>query len=216
MYPIVLNLNELPVLVIGGGRVAARKIAGLLSAGARVTVISPSLSEDLMPHVRTDAIEWTERHFAPGDTTGFRLVFTATDDREQNRIIAEEARRAGILVNVADSPDESSFHVPSTIRRGELLLTVSTGGGSPLLAARIRRELEERYGEEYARLLELLAEAREEARRRIPNQLARQTLYEAILDSDALARLRDGDLTGAKRLIADLMMYQPTTRERNP
>jgi precorrin-2 dehydrogenase/sirohydrochlorin ferrochelatase len=152
-YPIVLtDLSMARCVVIGGGAVAERKARQLIEAGARPTVISPAISEALAGWREAGQLEHIARAYAEGDLAGAALVIAATDDAAVNGLAAAEARRLGVLANIADDPGAGSFHTVATVRRGDLLISVSTGGASPGLAARLRRELEERYGPEYAEL----------------------------------------------------------------
>jgi siroheme synthase-like protein len=137
-YPIFLDLRERPVLVVGGGKVALRKVRGLLEAGARVTVVSPeALAEfDSLP------VRLIRRRYRPADLAGAALVFAATDDREVNRKIGQSARRRGIFANIADSAEECDFIVPARLRRGKVQIAIATGGTDPRLSAELRRKLE--------------------------------------------------------------------------
>src|SRR5215204_806117 len=134
-----------------------RKARKLLQAGAEVVVVSPAVLSEL----ESIGAEIRYRPYEAGDLEGADLAFTATDSREVNAAVAREARERGVLVNVADEPSEGDFALPSTLRRGRLQVAVSTGGASPTLAARIRRELEELFEAEWAGLVEELGRARE-------------------------------------------------------
>ncbi len=135
-YPIFLSVREKPVLVVGGGPVAVRKAAGLLEAGAKVTLVSPDLSRDLPVH-------WKKRRYRPSDLDGHALAFAATDDRKVNARIARQAKERGIPVNVADAPEECDFIVPARIERSGFQLAISTSGTNPRASAALRRKLEE-------------------------------------------------------------------------
>ena len=159
--PINLDVRNKPVVVIGGGTVAARKCAALLAAGARITVIAPAIA----PPLETLVAEGTIAHHATSYTsaalTGAFLVIAATDSPEVNRAVADEAATHGILAEITDSPELGSFTSPAFVSRGELLISVATGGRAPALSAAIRAELAERYGPEYARITSLLGAVRE-------------------------------------------------------
>lgn len=160
-YPIVLQqLSGVSCVVVGGGAVAERKVGDLIAGSARPTVISPSLTPQLEAWAAQGLITHTARAYQPGDLAGAFLVIAATDNPQTNALVAEGGRAAGALVNVADRPDDGNFHTVATVRRGDLLLTVSTGGASPRVAARIRSELAAAYGEEYGELLRLLRAVR--------------------------------------------------------
>lgn len=161
LYPLFLELAGAPVLVVGGGRVAARKVASLLHAGAEVTVVSPEFVSTLQRMARRrGAPRLLRRRFRAGDTRKMQLVFAATDDLDVNREIAGVCRNSGIPVNVAAPPDAGTFQVPATIRRGPLCVAISTGGASAHLARIWRERLERLIGPEWARLARLLASKR--------------------------------------------------------
>jgi siroheme synthase-like protein len=134
-YPVYLDLREVPVLVVGAGPVAARKVAGLAAAGARVRVVAPSVSAALD---RALVAELRERPFEPADLDGVRLVVTATGSHEVDAAVAAAATAAGLWVNAADRPADCSFILPAIARNGPLTVAVSTGGASPALARRLR------------------------------------------------------------------------------
>jgi precorrin-2 dehydrogenase/sirohydrochlorin ferrochelatase len=161
LFPITLDTRGRKAVVVGGGTVAARKCRSLLEAGAVVTVIAPVVTAELQWLHREGKISLVQRPYLEGDLTGVFLVFAATDDRIVNRDVAGEAKRLGILVCVADKPSEGTFASPSVIRRGDLLLTISTGGRSPALARRIRQDLEARYGPEYGDIVTIVGAFRE-------------------------------------------------------
>jgi siroheme synthase-like protein len=137
-YPVFLNLRGRSVLVAGAGKVALRKVRGLIEAGAEVTVVSPRAEPDF----ESLPIAWKKRRFRRSDVTGKALVFAATNDREVNRFVAEAAAAEGIPVNVADAPAECSFLVPARIRHGDLQVAISTSGRSPRLAVALRKKIE--------------------------------------------------------------------------
>ena len=156
LYPIFLDLSDRRCVVVGGGEVANRKARKLLQARARVTVISPEIGAEL----ESVALEVHRRPYREGDLEGAYLAFAATDSREVNAAVAREAEERGVPVNVADRPSEGDFALPSTLRRGRLQVAVSTGGASPVLAQRIRRELEDLFGPEWAGIVEELGKNR--------------------------------------------------------
>jgi len=143
-------------VVVGGGKVATRKVGKLLQAGAGVVVISP----EVRPELAEIDVEIQSRPYECGDLEGANLAFAATGSREVNAAVAREAKERGVPINVADRPSEGDFAVPSTLRRGNLQVAVSTGGASPTLARRIRSELEEAFGPEWAGVLEEFDTAR--------------------------------------------------------
>jgi cobalt-precorrin 5A hydrolase / precorrin-3B C17-methyltransferase len=138
-YPILLTqLSLTACVVVGGGRVGERKVSGLLAAAAGVRVISPQLTTQLHAWVDTGRIAWEARPYQPGDLAGVSLVFAATDRREVNAAVARDARALGLLCNVADAPEEGSFHVPAVYRGADELVAVSTYGQDPTRARTLR------------------------------------------------------------------------------
>ena len=178
LYPIFLNLDGKRCVVVGGGEVANRKARKLLQARARVVVISP----EVKPELESTAVEVHRRPYKEGDLEGAFLVFAATDRRTVNAAVSQEARERGIPVNVADEPSDGDFALPSTLRRGHLQVAVSTGGASPTLARRIRQELEDAFGFEWAGVVEELSRARRDGRK------AEDELEEVV--EECLSRLR--------------------------
>lgn len=201
-YPIILDLRDRLCLVVGGGEVAARKVAGLLEAGATVRVVSPALVETLAAEAAAGRIEHCARFFSSTDLAGARLVIAATADREVNAAVAMAARAQGLLVNVVDAPEEGDFWLPAVVRRGELLLTVSTGKASPALARRLRQQLEAAFGPEWGAYVALLGALRPLVLAREPDGDRRQTLFRELAASTGLpARLAAADVGGVVALL---------------
>ena len=190
-YPVFLDLRGRRCLVVGGGEVAVRKVAGLLEAGADVTVIAPEISA-MPPEARV-----LRRAFSPADIADMALVIAATNDPAVNAQIAAEARQRNIWVNVVDDPAAGSLILPSVVRRGALRIAISTGGASPTLAARLRAQLEAQYGEEYGRLVSLLWRLRRawEPRANAANLStgARRAAWQQLLALPLLEYLRAGN-----------------------
>ena len=203
-YPIFLEVRGRVCLVVGGGAVAERKVRALLTQGGAVRVVSPMLTPALAAAAAAGHITHRERPFAPADLEGAFLVFAATDDPAVNAAVAAAAEAARVPVNVADDPSRSTFLVPSTFQRGEVTVAVSTGGASPALAKRLRADLEEKVGEEYAALARLLGEARREVLRRVPDPRRRQDLF-TRLPEDLHRALREGGESAARALLAALL-----------
>jgi precorrin-2 dehydrogenase/sirohydrochlorin ferrochelatase len=197
--PVMLNVAGKTCIVVGGGHVAARKVASLLNAEAQVTVISPEIVitiKNLLQHIR-----WQQQTYAPGMIESYRptLVFAATSDPETNQQVAYEALTLGVLVNVADAPDESSFTSMTALRRPPLTIALHTGGASPALARHLHDVLETAVGNEYAVLAHWMSDLRITARKRLDTQAQRQQLYEAVLKSDILALLRQQQTDRARQ-----------------
>ncbi|MBP2641183.1 MAG: siroheme synthase [Firmicutes bacterium] len=202
-YPVNLLIEGKPCLVIGGGAVAERKVRSLLLAGAVVTVISPRLTDGLAKLAADRQIIHVDRPYQTGDTTGHLLVICAADRSEINRLVSEEAQAQRILVNVVDAPEKGDFLVPAQVARGDLLLTVSTGGHSPALSRRLREKLAAEYGPEYGQYLELIAKARQKVKNRIHSADERVCFWRETLDSEILALLRQGRMQEAEAKIND-------------
>lgn len=192
MYPVCLEITGKLCIVVGGGGVAERKVLGLLTAGARVRVISPQISAVLRGLVDDGTVEWLDRGYAPGDLAGALLVFAATDREEVQTAVVREATAAGQLVNVIDAPERCSFQVPAVVRRGDLILAVSTGGKSPAVAAMIRQQLEKNYGKEYTVLLELIGRLREQVLSSDRDNAERKILFQNILHDDIITWIKTG------------------------
>jgi len=195
-YPIALDVTGRPCLVIGGGEVALRKAQALTEAGARVTVISPEIDSRIEDCARVEVVR---RVFEPGDTEGFALVFAATGDREVNARVSAEAAANSIPVNVVDDPELCTFIVPAVVRRGDLMIAVTTSGKGPGLSKRIRRKLEDVIGEEYGPYVALLGDLRERVRELYSTQPEREAAINRVLDNPrVLELLREGKLDLAR------------------
>lgn len=201
-YPIFLRVAGRPCLVIGGGSVAEQKVESLLKAVARVTVISPQLTPGLRALAARDQIIHQERAYRAGDLTGFFLAYAATDDATLHAQIAAEADAAGVLLNVVDRPHLCHFIVPSVMQRGDLTIATSTGGASPAMAKRIRRNLEDIFGPEYALALTLLRRVRQRLATRACTGSERQCIFNALIDSPLLEYLRHGQGGAVDALLA--------------
>jgi len=166
--------------------VAARKVEGLLAADAQVKVISPVLVLELQSMVDSDAITFIQRSYQDGDLEGAFLAIAATDNLTVNRAVWAEAKQRGCLINVVDDPEHSSFILPAILQHGEMSVAVSTGGGSPALARRLRERLEGIIGPEYGILTNVMAELRPELIAGFPSGEARLQAALQVIDSDIL------------------------------
>lgn len=202
-YPINIDISGWPVIVIGGGTVATRKVTSLLECGALVTVISPNLCQELDLYHSNGAIKLVSREYHCGDLEGGRLVFAATNQPDVQKAIYEEAQEKSIPVNIADSPEDSTFHVPASLKRGDLLISVSTGGGSPLLAAKIRKELEETYGEEYDLLIKLLTGLRKRLHSSGYTGSPLKNVFEKLLSLNILAHIQTNSWEMVQEILND-------------
>ncbi|MBI3635099.1 MAG: bifunctional precorrin-2 dehydrogenase/sirohydrochlorin ferrochelatase [Candidatus Rokubacteria bacterium] len=197
-YPIALDLTGRRAVVIGGGPVGERKVAGLLAAGARVTVVAPRLTPALSALVSQGRIDHVARVYRGGDLDGHQLALVAVDDPTVTRAVVTDARVARIWVNAADEPELCDFILPSVLRRGDLVVAVTTGGASPALARTVRERLEAVLGEEYGELAAVAAEVRRELRRDTVRPDA-TTWCEALADDDLRRFVRAGRRDDARR-----------------
>lgn len=182
-YPVTLNVENRRCTVVGGGMVALRKVKALLQEGAQVTVISPELQEELsVLHREVASLEWIAAPFDASLLAGSFLVIAATDSREVNHQVAMWCEANQVLVNVVDSRAESSFTVNSAVRRGDLLIAISTDGISPAVSRTIRMQLEEQFGEEYAIMLEIMADMRQKAIETIPEEEKRRAFLQKLAE----------------------------------
>lgn len=192
-YPAFLDIAGRKVGVIGGGKIAERKVISLLECDAQVNVISPVETPRLAKLAAAGRITLERRSYIRGDVEGCFLVIGATDCEEVNRQVSADAEELGVLCNIVDVPRLCSFIVPSTIARGDLQIAISTDGKCPALARHIRERLEELYGEEYANFVHVLGEIRPELRRRFPDQDERKEAITRLVKSDIPALIKAGD-----------------------
>ena len=165
-YPIFVEMAGRETLVVGGGKVAQEKIAGLLKAGASITVVSPELSPALRRLVNEGAIRHREAEYEADNLAGFEVCFVATDDGAVNARVAADGKQVGIWINAADDPSNCDFILPSVVRQGDVVVAASTGGASPALARRLREDLTAFLSEDYGPLADLLREVRNVVRKK--------------------------------------------------
>jgi siroheme synthase-like protein len=186
-------------VVVGGGLIAQRKVTTLLGCGARVTVVSPALTARLRSLARQGRIRHAARRFKAPDVGGAWLAFAATDDQAINVAVFRSASRERIFTNVVDQQPLCSFIAPAIARRGEVVIAVSTGGGSPALAKRVRRDVEELIGEDYAQMLRLLRSLRAAAKRRLPTYQDRKRYFDGLVGGRVFELVNSGRLPAARR-----------------
>jgi precorrin-2 dehydrogenase/sirohydrochlorin ferrochelatase len=196
LYPVGLVLRGQPVLVVGGGTVAAQKIAELVRCGADVTVVAPRID----PALRADErLRCEVRPYRAGEAADYRFVVTATDVRAVNQAVYDDGEAAGVWVNAADDPARCSAVLPSRVRRGSLLVTISTEGRSPAFAAWLREQIGDQLGPEHEVLLDLLAEERD--RIRAEGRTTEGLDWRGALESGMLDEIRAGRIHAAKELL---------------
>jgi siroheme synthase-like protein len=203
-YPAMLDLAGRNALVVGGGEVAAQKARPLLDAGVRLRIVAPALVASLHARVDSGEVTWEQREVRAGDTAGMAIVVCATDSRNVNRMVFDEASAAGIPVNVVDDPELCTFIVPATVRRGSLQLAISTGGRSPAFAKFVRQQLESAVGEEFATLADMAGRLRDRARDAGMGYAERDRLAGEALPR-LLALLREGKNDQAEALLDELV-----------
>lgn len=190
-YPVFLEVDKTRCLVIGGGAIAERKVEALLAAGGDVTLISPELTTALHDLEAAGRLTVRQRSYQRGDLDTVSLVIAATDDPTLQRQIAEDAKQADILCNIVDQPALCSFIVPAVVQQGDLTIAVSTSGASPALAKKLRQDLAEQFGPEYALALRLLRRIRERLRHEQHSAQDRQRLLTCLAESPLPDYLRD-------------------------
>lgn len=183
---------------------AERKVRSLLEAGARVRVISPGLTADLQALADAGAIEYRRGEYHPDDAEGAFLVISATNDPAANRVVAENCRERRILLNAVDDPENCTFFVPASIRRGDLTIAISTGGKSPLLARKLREKLEREFGPLYGDYLALLGQIRHNIIRSVSDPAKKAQLLEALVAPEILDALENGDYDRVKELVGSV------------
>lgn len=207
MYPININLHNKQCLVIGGGQVAGRKINSLLLYGAVITVVSPEAGKEIASLALQGTVIWIQRNFVEEDLRDKFLVFIATDDNNINQYISQLCQQKGILVNAVDDPPNCDFYVPAVVRRGSLTISISTEGKSPLVAKKLRQELEKIITEEYGVLVDILGEQREIIKTRIEDIETRQKIFQELVELDVLELLAAGEEERARERIKECISF---------
>jgi precorrin-2 dehydrogenase len=202
-YPVFVDIAGKPVVVIGGGNIAHQKVAGLLKAGAEVTVISPELNDEMDLLSREGQFRHILRNYEPGDLEGYVLAFVATDDRSVNATVAAEGKERRVWVNAVDDPPYCDFIMPAIAEQGDLIVALSTSGKSPAMARKMREAIEEFLTEDYALMLTLAAEVRAELREK--SVLVDADIWNKALDAELRQMLAEGRRQEAKeRLLRSL------------
>lgn len=203
-FPIHIDIRGRLAVIIGGGAVAERKCISLLDAGATVRVISPRVSPCMKKLASECRIDHLARKYREGDLKNALLVFAATDNHEANMAVAAEALKRGIPANLADSPEMSTFVSPAVVARGDLLLTVSTGGKSPALSRKIRHDLEACFGDEYIPALQLLGAIREKLLTEKKGSKYNKKLFDALVAHNIPELFRNRSFNEIDRLLREL------------
>ncbi|RCX19852.1 precorrin-2 dehydrogenase/sirohydrochlorin ferrochelatase [Fontibacillus phaseoli] len=190
--PLMMNLEERRCVIVGGGTVAERKVASLIEAGAEVTLISPTATNRLQGFHSEGRMDWIQRGYQAGDLAGAFLAYAATDRQGINDEVVLEAEGLGIPVNHAGDGSRGSFITPSIVRRGGLILAVSTSGAGPGASRALSREIMERYGDDYETYVDFLSFVRTAVKRRVQDRQMRARLYKSLAEMDILSSIREG------------------------
>lgn len=200
-YPIFVDLRGQRAVVVGGGRVAQRKIETLLAFGARVDVIARELTPVLLEYAKEGRIGHRGREFADQYLEGAFIVIAATDDPLLNRQVSKAAKKRGLLINAVDQPGDCNFIVPSVLRRGDLLIAVSTSGKSPAFARKVRQDLEAEFGPECGAFLHLMGRVRKEIQARGLSGEENKEIFHKLVNSPILETLGSEDWTGVASML---------------
>jgi siroheme synthase-like protein len=206
-YPINLQLEGRPVVVVGGGRIAQNKVEQLLKSGAQITVVSPAMTAVLQQLADSGVIRHRCGEFVEEDLSEVMLVISATNCQTTNERVSRAATQRRLLCNVVDQPALCNFITPAVVERGRLQISISTGGGSPSLAQRVKREVAALIDEDYGEFLEIVAELRGQAHRLIPDYEGRRRLLQSFVESEALELLRSGRRKEAEHLARTLLAH---------
>jgi precorrin-2 dehydrogenase/sirohydrochlorin ferrochelatase len=204
-YPIFLKVAERPCLVVGGGEVGARKVKTLLDCGALVRIVSPEVVEWLEEKVQQGVVDLVGSHYEEQQLEGCFLVIAATDDMELNSRIARDADKRGLICNVVDFPQEGNFILPALVQRGPLTLAISTSGKSPALARKLRQDLEQHYGMEYADFLEIMGAVRSRLLKESQDSEANKEKFDQLVESELLELVRVRDLEGVENILQAIL-----------
>lgn len=204
-YPVYLNLEGRTCLVVGGGAVAGRKAASLLECGAKVKLVAPKVCTAVAEMEREGKLDRINDVFRPEHMDGASLAIGSTDNGEVNRLVFEEAVKRNIPINIVDQPHLCSFIVPSVVRRGDLVIAVSTSGKSPATAKRARKMLEGLFGNEWAVYLEMMGQARERLLSSVTDIAERERKFNRLADSPMLEKIKIGDLAGARAVMEEIV-----------
>ncbi|RUT40685.1 bifunctional precorrin-2 dehydrogenase/sirohydrochlorin ferrochelatase [Paenibacillus anaericanus] len=191
--PIMLNCEGWRIVIVGGGRVAERKVSSLLEGKAEIVVISYKLTPWLKSRHTEGVISWFERGYIEGDLEGARLVFATTDQVAVNEAVIMEATALRIPVNHAGDGERGSFITPSMIRRGKLIIAVSTSGAGPRIARSLCHEIDKQYGDEYETYIDFISNVRAFIKELVPDGSQRQSLFKLLAEMDILTEIREGN-----------------------
>ena len=183
-FPLFLDISKKRVLVVGGGRVAERKVRTLLKFKAKIKVISPEVTKGLERIKDKDLIELERKNYEENDLLGVDLVISATNNRTLNKKVSSDAKKMGIYANIVDDPELCDFIMPSIVKRGPLILAISTSGKAPLFSKKLRKDLEKMISKEYIKYLSKILRLRREIQKKVKEKKLRERMLKAILNFD--------------------------------
>ena len=204
-YPVMVDLTDREVLVVGGGSVAGRKIETLLEYGAVVNVVSRELSTEIKCHVDSGKVRYLGEEFSMVFLKDKFLVIAATDNAELNHRISQVAEEKGMLINAVDQPADCNFIVPSIIKKGDLIVAVSTSGKSPALAKKIRKQLNDYFGDEYELFLRMMGRIRNEVLESESDHNKNSRIFNRIVDSGLLEAVKANDINHAALILSEIL-----------
>jgi precorrin-2 dehydrogenase / sirohydrochlorin ferrochelatase len=204
-YPVNLDIRGRRCLVVGGGRVGARKVKTLVDCGAVVTVVSPAIVPAIAKLADSQIIDLKKRPYQTNDLEGMFLVIGATDDEALNRHIHADAEQRNLLCNIADRPEICNFTLPAIVRRGDFMMAISTAGKSPAFAKHMRKQLETQFGPEYGKLLDLMGAIRRRLLAEAHEPEAHKPLFESLIAGDLLALIKAGDIARIDALLDQVL-----------
>jgi len=216
-YPVSLNIENRLCLVVGGGQVAERKVRTLLECGAKVRLVSPAVTGGLRDLAGEGRVEYVEDVYRKEHLEGAFLVIGATGSDEVNARVSAESMEKGLLVNVVDDPPRGNFYVPAVVRRGPLQIAVSTDGNSPLMARKIKEQLEELFPPGYGDVVGFVGRVREKVIRETGDQREKERRMASLLDEETMALLKEGKFDLAKERIKNAYLgggSEPQDRSR--
>jgi precorrin-2 dehydrogenase/sirohydrochlorin ferrochelatase len=205
LFPLFLDIDQRECLIVGGGQVARRKAENLLKCNAKVTLVSPRAEQEIMEWAQSGHIKWLAREFRETDLEDVFLVFIATDNHMVTQQEAELCRQKKIMVNAVDDPPNCDFFVPSIIRRKSLVVAISTEGKSPLLAKKLREDLEKYILPEYGEFVEVIGCYREIIKQKVPDIKKRKKILESLVYSDIFDLFVAGEKEKARERIEKCM-----------
>lgn len=206
-FPIFIDLEKFSTLVIGGGEVATRKVENLINFNARPKVIAPEITEELRGIINLYNLDFEKRKYKQGDLQGFKLVFVATDDPTLDLLIKEEAEKTGAIVNFADKPEICNFIVPSYLKRGDLVIAISTQGKAPFLSRWLRETMEKKFPRKYKEFVDLAVYFRTQIKEKKLSGKIKEIIIDEFLSIKWLEILEDDGIDYAKLLVNNLVDY---------